>query len=101
MVSKGRNGVLVNGLPITQQALADKTTFQIGSGGPLLRFHENRQPTETLATLDGIDSSMLEMLQIDQHKIDEEVREITSGQLFQQLKQRADDLRRRRPADEE
>jgi hypothetical protein len=37
---------------------------------------------------------MLEMLQIDHRKKEEEVREITNGPLFQQLKRQADQLRR-------
>lgn len=96
LISKGRNGVLVDGLPVTEQSLTDKKNFQLGSSGPVLRFHENHLPAQNLATLDGIDDSMLAMLQIDQHKKEEEVREITSGQLFQQLKQRADEMRRKR-----
>jgi pSer/pThr/pTyr-binding forkhead associated (FHA) protein len=97
LVSMGRNGVLVDGLPITQVGLSDKKTFQLGSSGPLLRFRENHLSAQNTATLDEIDTSMLEILQIDQRRKDEEVREITSGQLFQQLKQRADVLRRSRP----
>ncbi len=101
LISRGRNGVLVDGLPITERALPDKKTFQLGSGGPVIRFRENHQPAPTMATLDGIDNSMLEMLQIDQRKKEEEVREITGGQLFQQLKQRADEMRRKQRASDD
>jgi hypothetical protein len=38
------------------------------------------------------------MMQIDERKKEQEVREITSGVLFQRLKQRAEELRRRRDA---
>jgi pSer/pThr/pTyr-binding forkhead associated (FHA) protein len=98
LTSLGRNGVLVDGLLITQQQISDRKSFQLGSGGPLIRFREDHRPAENIATLDVFDTSMLEMLQIDRHKKDEEVYEITSGPLFQQLKQRAGHLRRRHQA---
>lgn len=101
LISKGRNGVLVNGMQIEEQPLKDKTTFQLGSSGPVLRFREDHQSMQNMATLDGIDTSIFEMLQIDEQKKEEEVRAITGGQLFQQLKQRADALRRKHQAGED
>jgi pSer/pThr/pTyr-binding forkhead associated (FHA) protein len=100
LISKGRNGVLVNGVQIDEQSLQDKTTFQLGSSGPLLRFREDHQGSQNMATLDGIDTSIFAMLQIDEQKKEEEVRAITSGKLFQQLKQRADALRRKHQSGE-
>ncbi|HEU0067721.1 MAG TPA: FHA domain-containing protein, partial [Nitrospiraceae bacterium] len=81
LISKGRNGVLIDGLQIVEQSLKDKTTFQLGSAGPLLRFREDHPALQNMATLDGIDTSIFAMLQIDEQRKEEEVRAITGAPL--------------------
>lgn len=98
LVSKGRNGVLVDGQPVQTVPLVDRMLFQLGAGGPTMRVRLDEVVSATSsATLDNVDASMLQMLQIDHRKRDEEVRGITEGALFKQLKQRAGELRRRWP----
>lgn len=95
LISRGRNGIYVDGTLIVEQMLTDKRTFQLGSSGPMLRFRDTLQPTHNMTTIDGIDQSLFEKLQIDLKKREEEVTEITGSELFQKLKQRADELRRK------
>jgi len=95
LVSRGRNGVLMDGVQVTDVQLNDRVPFQLGPGGPQLRFRVNGLSSASSATLDNVDTSLLKMLQIDQQKRDEEVRGITEGALFQQLKKRAGELRKR------
>ncbi len=98
LLSRGRNGVLVDGAPVMEHLLHDKQTFQLGPSGPVLRFRENLQPIVNTTTIDGSDNSLFERLQIDLGKKNEEVKEITSGLLFKQLKERADAMRRKNQA---
>ncbi|MFO0913460.1 MAG: FHA domain-containing protein [Pirellulales bacterium] len=95
LVSRGRNGVVMDGVQVTNVPLSDRLPFQLGPGGPQMRFRLNGLSSAGSATLDNLDTSMLKMVQIDLQKRDEEVRGITEGALFQQLKQRAGELRKR------
>lgn len=95
LVSRGRNGVVIDGVPVTDVPLRDRVQFQLGPGGARFQFRLSGLSSAGSATLDNVDTSSLKMLQIDRQKRDEEVRGITEGALFQQLKQRAGEMRKR------
>jgi len=102
LISRGRHGVYVDGVLIEELPLSDKRTFQLASGGPLLRFRTNT-PTQhnNMQTIDGSDPSIFEALQVDLRKREEEVQQITGSELFHQLKKRADLMRRKNQANQE
>ncbi len=100
LISRGRNGILVDGTAVSEQKLNDGRTFQLGPNGPMLRFCHHVQPAHNVTTIDGIDPSIFDGLNIDHRKKDEEVQEIIGGSLFQQLKLRADELRRKNQVSE-
>lgn len=95
LVALGRNGVYIDGQPTTRLRLPDKSRFQLGVGGPVLRMRCEDLASSTMATVENIDPSMIRMLYVDEKKRDTEVQQITETQLFQQLKQRAEEMRRR------
>jgi pSer/pThr/pTyr-binding forkhead associated (FHA) protein len=103
LISRGRHGVYVDGVLIEELTLADKRTFQLASGGPLLRFRTNTpsQANNNMTTIDGSDPSIFEALQIDLRKREEEVQQITNSELFHTLRKRADLMRRKNQADQE
>jgi pSer/pThr/pTyr-binding forkhead associated (FHA) protein len=99
VVALGRHGVLVEGRSVAEAPLIDGAQFRLGATGPILKL---RQPTtETvsqlnLTTMAEIPAGLALELELDREQLGSEVREITEGDYFQQLKQRRDELRRRR-----
>lgn len=102
LISRGRHGVYVDGVLIEEMILSDRRAFQLASAGPLLRFRTNT-PTQqnNMQTIDGSDPSIFEALQIDLRKREEEVTQITNSSLFNQLKKRADEMRRKNQSNQD
>ena len=94
--SLGRNGVLLNGDRVDEARLTDGSVIRLGSTGPALRFRIGRVARET-ATMNE-ESSQISGLFIDESRKEKDVEEIVNNDFFQDLKQRADDLRRKRDA---
>ncbi len=103
LISRGRHGVYVDGVLVEEFNLADRRTFQLASGGPLLRFRTNTpsQAANNMTTIDGSDPSIFEALQIDLRKREEEVQQITNSELFHKLRKRADSMRRQNNPEQE
>lgn len=101
LLSRGRHGVYMDGILIEEMTLSDNRTFQLASGGPLLRFRTNTPTQQNQATIDGSDPSIFEALQVDLRKREEEVQQITGSELFHQLKKRADQMRRKNQSNQE
>jgi len=96
LISRGRHGVYVDGVLIEEIVLADRRAFQLASAGPILRFRTNTPVQQNnMQTIDGSDPSIFEALQIDLRKREEEVQQITGSNLFNQLKKRAEEMRRK------
>lgn len=96
LVSRGRNGVLVDGRMISELPIQGEVHFRLGPAGPSLRFHfaveAKREFLQTLC----FDPDTMPFFQLDQSKLQNEVSEIASDDFFQTLQQRAKELRRQR-----
>ena len=93
--SHGRNGVLLNGEKVDEARLSDRAIIRLGATGPALRFTLGRTSAQTGATMSEV-SSEIGGLFIDESRKEQEVNEIAGSDFFQELKQRADGLRRKR-----
>ncbi|MEX0978893.1 MAG: FHA domain-containing protein [Pirellulales bacterium] len=95
LVSRGRHGVLVENQSITEYPIRSEVTFRLGVGGPTLRFTPSIPVDPGSQTL-SYDKIPEELLALDEGKLERDVREITDGDYFQQLKEKTDKLRSRR-----
>ena len=94
VVGLGRNGVLLNGEKVENAPLAHGCIIRLGSTGPALRFVLGRPVRESGATMCE-ESSQFGLL-LDESRKQRDVDEIVNDDFFQQLSERADDLRRTR-----
>jgi pSer/pThr/pTyr-binding forkhead associated (FHA) protein len=92
IVSRGRNGVQVDGRKVDQAALADGQTFRLGDTGPVLRFLDSSAVQENSATLYH-EAEKLALFHVDPSKLQQEVRQITESDYFQNLQQKAGKMR--------
>ena len=96
LTALGRNGVLVEGRPISELTVQSEITFRLGPMGPSLRFNlATKKKDDFLQTL-CFDPDAMPFFQLDQSKLHAEVKEIASEDFFQTLQQRAKELRRQR-----
>jgi pSer/pThr/pTyr-binding forkhead associated (FHA) protein len=100
LVSKGRNGTLVNGEHVSELRLNDQVIFQLGPNGPTFKFVNAHSSAGEMATIGSSDSGLLDFLVIDQQKKRREVEQIAGGDAFKQLQQQARELRQQRDLDE-
>lgn len=96
LISTGRHGTLINDRLVTEFAMRNRTTFRLGAAGPTLRFDTCAPETQRSETIDNIESSVFAMLEIDEHKKQQEVEQITANAMFRDLLEQA---RRVRAAD--
>jgi pSer/pThr/pTyr-binding forkhead associated (FHA) protein len=104
LVSRGRHGIQIQGETITEIPLTAETIFRLGSGGPTLRFDPIAANSESPAAAPSdnrmtmmFDSTLVkDMFELDHHKLEREVSEIADADYFQQLQQRAKQLREQR-----
>ena len=94
IVGMGRNGVLLNGDRVDDAGLSDRSIIRLGSTGPTLRFLLGRSVRESGATVCEESSSF--GLEVDEARKQRDVESIVNDDFFQQLSERADDLRRQR-----
>ena len=94
LCSHGRNGTRIDGAPVTEVRLADRTVFQLGSSGPTFQFLTIKHSASGLATIDNIDPGALDFLVIDEQRKTEEVQRIAEGEAFRQLQEQARRFRR-------
>jgi predicted component of type VI protein secretion system len=97
LISTGRHGTLVEDRLVSEYTMRHGTMFRLGSAGPTLRFDTQAPETRRSETMDNINFDVLEMLEIDELRKQQEVNQITGNALFQQLQ---DQSRRRKLADE-
>jgi pSer/pThr/pTyr-binding forkhead associated (FHA) protein len=95
LVSRGRNGVIVNARPITELSVGSDVVFRLGAAGPSLRFSTGANADESSSTL-CFDTETIPVAIVDKTKLREDVGEITSGDYFQKLQQKVEELRRQR-----
>jgi len=94
LISRGRNGVYVEGRMVAACQLSPGTTFRLGQNGPTFRFGSVPQPTGT-STL-CFDPESIMVLAIDRQAIEQEARQIVETEYFQRLQQKARELRGQR-----
>jgi hypothetical protein len=97
LTSLGRNGVVVDNRLITQLAVPDTLVFRLGPDGPVLRFEVTRPQERSSQTLCSSPAS-IGLFELDADRLRAEVGVIESGDFFQNLQQRAAELRRQRAA---
>jgi pSer/pThr/pTyr-binding forkhead associated (FHA) protein len=95
LMSMGQNGVQIDGEMVDDFPLVHGTTFRLGRQGPVLEFCNVAVDAEPLAnTAVEIRLEAADQIQLDQQKLNDEVKEIVDGDFFQTLLDRADELRR-------
>jgi hypothetical protein len=92
----GRNGVYVDGKSVDTCRLHPGITFRLASVGPMFRFDPGAVPTGS-STVCFDHTSML-VLELDATDVSQRVDEIAVTDYFQQLQQKARQLRRDRAA---
>jgi pSer/pThr/pTyr-binding forkhead associated (FHA) protein len=93
LFSSGRHGTIVNGHMVSEIELQHQMIFQLGAGGPMLRF--DAAPSERRSeTLDNIDVDLLSTLEIDDARKQAEVDQITGEALFRDLLEQSRQMRR-------
>lgn len=95
LVSRGRNGVIVKNQAIDEVVVTEDVNFRLGPNGPALRFQISSVDHENSRTL-CFDTLPVNFFGIDRRKVQREVEEITDGDYFQTLQERAESLRRQR-----
>jgi pSer/pThr/pTyr-binding forkhead associated (FHA) protein len=95
LVAVGRNGIVVDNERVETFALSDGVTFQLGANGPAFRFHDKYDDADSFATL-SFDSGSMLLLMLDEEQKAREVQSIADTPYFQQLKEVAAELKRRR-----
>lgn len=91
--SLGRNGTLVNDRVVAEVELTDKSIFRLGSNGPMLGFKLDRIDSGRNETVTSFDPSMLAMLEVDETRKQQEVDEVAESSLFQELKEKSQQLK--------
>jgi pSer/pThr/pTyr-binding forkhead associated (FHA) protein len=95
LVSRGRHGVLVENQMVTECPVRGEVTFRLGVAGPTLRFASSAPIDPGSQTL-SFDKIPEDLLAVDERKLERDLREITDGDYFQQLKEKTRRLRDRR-----
>jgi pSer/pThr/pTyr-binding forkhead associated (FHA) protein len=95
LISTGRHGTLVDDRVVSKCALQHGMVFRLGAAGPVLRFDTCAPETRRSETMDNIDYDMFANLEVDELRKQQEVDQITSDSLFQQLQSQ---LQRRKSA---
>ncbi|MGE3315235.1 MAG: FHA domain-containing protein [Planctomycetaceae bacterium] len=95
LMSMGQNGVQVDGEMVDDFPLSNGTMFRLGRQGPVLEFRESVFGGDSLAnTAVELRMEAADQLQLDQQKLDDDVKDVVEGDFFQTLLDRADQLRR-------
>jgi hypothetical protein len=92
--SVGRHGTIVADRNITEMVLLDQTIFQLGGGGPMLRFDFNSHAPRHSETMENIDVSLLSTLAVDDARTHQDVQQITGDALFRELLEQSRQMRR-------
>jgi hypothetical protein len=96
LVSLGRHGVIVQGETVTEFPITGEAIFRLGSGGPTLRFNPVASSNDNRTTMMFDGTAVEDIFELDHIKVDREVSEIADADYFQQLQERAKQLRQQR-----
>jgi hypothetical protein len=104
LISQGRNGVVLQNQLITEKAVGAATRFRLGANGPQLRFRatggDADDPGALLSeTRVACKTMPIPTFQLDQNKLNADVGAIVEDDFFQNLQQRARDLRKQRQSE--
>jgi pSer/pThr/pTyr-binding forkhead associated (FHA) protein len=94
LISIGRHGTVVGDRLISEFELRHQTVFQLGAGGPMLRFDLGPAEQRGGATLDNIDPDTISMLAVDESRKQHEVDLIAGNDLFRELQERSRQMRK-------
>lgn len=95
IISRGRNGVVVDGKRISEQVISSGTMFRLGSEGPQFRFVHVSPEDLSEHTL-SLETVIPAPLVFNSDRLEREVREIEANDYFQVLRQRSKELRSHR-----
>ena len=95
LVSLGRNGVVVANQLIAEYPVSGDVSFRLGMEGPTMRFRAVAEKAEVRATI-SFDTLPGPVFQLDRRRLQDAVDEIADGDYFQNLQQRAKQLRGQR-----
>lgn len=95
IVSRGRNGVVINGKRIIEHVMNSGTLFRLGLEGPQLRF-VHFCPEELSEHTLSADTIVPVPLVFNPARLEREVREIEQNDYFQKLLERTQELRKQR-----
>ena len=93
LVSLGRNGTVMDGVPINDETLHDHAIFQLGPTGPSFQFSTSSESVSSLQTLNEIDPVALDFLMVDEGQLEQEVKHIADTEVFRELQERARKMR--------
>lgn len=100
LVSRGRNGVFVDGRQIQETIIASGDIFRLAVSGPMLRFTMQTDAAGTGGTETLLDPQEdFSYLEIDEFKKEEEVQQIVDDDAFRELKERSRALKKQRQDD--
>jgi hypothetical protein len=94
LFSAGRHGTIIDDRNVTEIVLLDQTVFQLGVGGPMLRFDIGSHQPRRSETIENIDVSLLSTLAVDDARKLQEVEQITGDALFRDLLEQSRQMRR-------
>jgi pSer/pThr/pTyr-binding forkhead associated (FHA) protein len=102
LVSHGRNGTRVGNQPVAEMLVGGPLVFQLGQGGPTMKFIGQHEVASQMATLSpaSLDPIGLDFLVLDQEKKQTEVQKIAEAESFKLLQQQARELKQRRKLEE-
>ena len=87
LYSRGRNGTWIHGTRVEELVVAHRTIFQLGSSGPMMQFLAHEVMSESpSATLDNIEPSDFDFLNINRQQLADEVLKIAESEAFQRLR---------------
>jgi pSer/pThr/pTyr-binding forkhead associated (FHA) protein len=99
LISLGRNGVVVANQLVTEYPVTGDVNFRLGMEGPTLRFRTTTEKAAEILSTICFDTLPAPMFELDGTKVQKDVDAIVDRDYFQQLQQRAKQMRRQRDAD--
>lgn len=94
LISVGRHGTLVGDHVVSEAPLHHQMVFHLGVGGPMFRFDSELPEPRRSETIAEIQTDVLTMLAVDDLRKEQEVEQITSNALFQELQEQSRRLRK-------
>jgi pSer/pThr/pTyr-binding forkhead associated (FHA) protein len=93
LISQGRHGTLVDDRLVAEREIHSGTVFRLGPSGPMLRFDVGKLTVSISQTMDQFDPDLLAHLNLDEQRLQQEVENITAGELFDSLREETQRLK--------